>query len=112
MDDFIPLEKCKHGTLYYVWARNFRLGIFDAPTRGFIGIRLKFASRFLFEEDHWDVGAPFGTVKPVKELEKTPFDVLICDSREKLALDIFVWLEKKDLVYEEADYPCVAPGHD
>jgi hypothetical protein len=41
--------------------------VFDG-TRGFIGLRTKFDSTFLFTEYHWDTGEPHGTVKPTEDL--------------------------------------------
>jgi len=108
---FIPLDQCQHGWLYYVRARNFRLGIFNEPEKEFIGIRTKFASRYLNGEDHWDTGVPFGTVKPIEKLEKAPFETLTCDSRQQLALDIFGWLDPKSYEYSEDERPHIAPGH-
>ena len=63
----IPLKDCKKGYFYRVEARNFQVGIFNGDT-GFIGIRNKFNNDFLDTEYHWDTGAPFGTVHPMKEL--------------------------------------------
>ena len=63
----IPLKDCKKGYFYRIRARNFQVGIFDGNT-GFIGIREKFGDRYLVTEYHWDIGAPLGTVRPVKEL--------------------------------------------
>lgn len=63
----IPLKDCKKGYAYRLEARNFQAGIFDGDT-GFIGLRDKFGSIFLDTEYHWDTGAPFGTVHPIKEI--------------------------------------------
>jgi hypothetical protein len=73
--DYIPLTECKIGYLYRIHSRNLELGVFDGAV-GFIGIRTKFESRYLFTENHWDSGAPFGTVKPFEEICKLPDDIL------------------------------------
>lgn len=68
----ITLSKCKNGFLYFISARNSRLGIFDEKQKGFIICREKFGDVFLFTEYHWDMGAPNGTAMPFKKLEKVP----------------------------------------
>lgn len=68
----IPLDECKDRTLYRIHSRNMDLGIFNKTTKRFVGIREKFGDYFLFAEDHYDTGAPFGTVHPKKELEPMP----------------------------------------
>jgi hypothetical protein len=55
------IDKCIPRRLYRVTCRNLTLAVYDGK-EGFIGIRSKFASRFLFTEYHWDQGPPFGTV--------------------------------------------------
>lgn len=76
----IPLKDCKHGFTYRIHSRNLDIGVFDETTQGFVGIREKFGDKFLFEEFHWDTGAPFGTVSPEEEIEQCP----IKDIRENL----------------------------
>jgi hypothetical protein len=76
-DEYIKLKDCKDRTLYKIRARNSSYGVFNKDTNGFTGIREKFKIEYLFEEFHWDTGAPFGTAKPDKELEKLPDDILI-----------------------------------
>ena len=68
--DYIPLKQCRHLYVYRVKARNFRFAVFDANQDGFVGIRSKWGQRYLFTEYHWDTGAPYGTVKPLEELEE------------------------------------------
>ena len=69
--DSIPLEQCQKGGLYRIRSRNLSFGVFNGDG-GFVGIREKFGSEYLFTEYHWDTGAPFGTVKPVELLEMCP----------------------------------------
>lgn len=73
-EDYIPLTECKKGFLYKLHSRNLDLGVFNGKT-GFIGIRQKFGHNFLFTEFHYDTGAPYGTVKPLEELEALPADI-------------------------------------
>src|SRR3990172_1309038 len=63
----IPLTGCKARTVYELHSRNLRYGVFDGET-GFIGIRIKFDSRFLFKEYHYDTGPPYGTVHVLPEV--------------------------------------------
>jgi len=72
MINYIHLENCKDRMLYRIKCRNFSFGVFNEATKGFIGIREKFKSRYLFTEFHYDIGAPFGTVHPIEELEMLP----------------------------------------
>lgn len=73
--DYISLVDCKKGYLYKLHSRNLDYGVYDGE-EGFIGIREKFGDRYLFTEYHWDQGAPYGTVRPIEEIEKIP-DTLI-----------------------------------
>lgn len=69
MGDFIPLEQCVNGRLYRIESRNLAVGVFVEKRSGFIGIREKFGSEYLFTEYHWDTGSPFGTVRPIELLD-------------------------------------------
>lgn len=93
--EWIALEDCEHGVLYKIAARNFRIGIYDEPTKSFVGIRTKFDRRFLDKEYHWDTGEPYGTAKPIGRLEASPFKDLglgqSCD-----AAAIAGWLAAKE----------------
>jgi hypothetical protein len=98
----IPLPECVHGGLYRINSRNLRLGVFRQHSKGFVGIREKFGTHFLFEEYHWDTGEPFGTVCPQEFLEQCPLTELsendwLSDNKE-----LFDWLKKK-----EEQYPCL-----
>lgn len=64
----IRVEACKDRQLYRLDSRNLTLGVFRGASGGFFGIRRKLGSTFVFEEYHWDTGAPFGTVVPLEEL--------------------------------------------
>lgn len=65
----IPVAECKRGHVYRIHSRNLSFGVF-APEKdnGFIGIREKFGSLYLFTEYHFDNGPPFGTVSPIEDL--------------------------------------------
>lgn len=76
----IPKSECKHGYLYRIHSRNLILGVFNELTGGFIGLRSKFGDIYAFEEFHWDNGPPYGTVKPIEELEKLPEGIEVEES--------------------------------
>jgi len=76
---YIPLTACQDRGLYRISSRNLSLGVFDARTRGFIGIREKFGERFLFTEYHYDTGEPHGTVYPLQQLEEVPAGVVLSE---------------------------------
>lgn len=67
----IKLEDCVHRKLYLLDARNLKIGVYDAGSQVFIGIRTKFGSRFLDREFHWD--APMNaTCCPMKVIGELP----------------------------------------
>jgi len=76
---FIALEACKDRFLYRLNSRNLGLGVFNKKTSGFVGIREKFGARYLATEYHYDTGAPYGTARPLEELEEAPADLEIVD---------------------------------
>lgn len=74
--DRIPIEQCRHGWLYRLYSRNLNLGVYRENDHGFIGIRHKMGSRFLFTEFHWDNGPPHGTANPLEALCECPIERL------------------------------------
>lgn len=69
--DYIPLTQCIKGTIYKIWSRNLRIGVYDGKG-GFIGIREKFGYEYLFTEYHFDTSIPYGTVKPKEVIKELP----------------------------------------
>ena len=65
---WIPLQSCINGNMYRICARNSSHGIFNKKTKSFIIARTKFRDTYTFEEEHWDLGEPYGTVKPLEDL--------------------------------------------
>lgn len=55
------LEDCVPRRLYHVGCRNLTYAVYNGDG-GFIGIRVKWKSRYLFTELHWDKCESFGTV--------------------------------------------------
>jgi hypothetical protein len=76
IETYIPIEECKNGCLYHIYARNSNYGIYSEKEKGFIILRTKWKSEFLFVEFHWDTGFPYGTVKPLKEIENSNIENL------------------------------------
>lgn len=89
--EYIALDKCVEGNVYKIRARNGSFGIFvrgKSDPKAFVQgnnaftlSRWKFGSNFLFDEFHWDMGEPFGTVKPLEDLGPAP---TFKDDNEKL----------------------------
>ena len=106
-ETYIPIDQCVVGALYQVSARNFNIGIYRGGNDNcFVGIREKFGKKRLDNEDHWDNGPPYGTVKPLKCIEQSHFTDLsydavygadaVCDENYN---NIFAWLEAKEKEY-------------
>lgn len=90
--NYIPLDQCVDKHLYKIGSRNLRLGVFVAETAGFVGIREKYDQTYLFTEYHYDIGPPFGTVVPRKDLGECP--IPNHDDEDNAAL--FDWLIQKE----------------
>lgn len=92
----ISIEKCKDGWLYIIYARNSYIGIYKASKKSFIISRTKFKAHFIYEEDHWETGKPFGTAKPLKELFKVPENIINSSEKELLEYLDNAYNEKKE----------------
>ncbi len=97
---YLPLPDCKHGWLYEIMSRNLTLGVFRKDRKGFVGIREKLGHVYLFVEYHWDTGEPFGTVKPLRRVERCPIKELdeffrTEDGKLKDNEKLFDWLKRK-----------------
>ena len=78
---YIGKLDCVNRGLYRVKARSFNYAVCRSDTReviealtpeeaeefdtDFLGVREKFGEEFIFCENHWDMGVPYGTVQPV-----------------------------------------------
>ena len=67
---YIAIPDLIVGHVYRLRCRNLTLGAYDGKT--FVGIREKFGRRYLDSEDHYDTGAPYGTVFPVEDMGPLP----------------------------------------
>ena len=85
MKELIPKSACQDRTLYRIRSRNLTLGVYNAPTGGFIGLRRKWSDTYLSEEYHYDNGPPYGTARPVEALP----DVLPPELRHATQLGTF-----------------------
>jgi len=65
----IPMPELVDRRVYRIRSRNLVVGAWRAESRGFIGIREKFGHLYLFEEFHYETGAPYGTAHAVEDLD-------------------------------------------
>jgi broad specificity phosphatase PhoE len=66
---WLTIDELEVGVTYFCKARNFRYGVWNG--KAFDYMREKFGDTYPATENHWDTGAPHGTVKPfVKRLVK------------------------------------------
>ncbi len=91
---YLKVEDLKPYYTYRIKARNGRVGVWRPDKGDFILRRTKFHDTFAFGEIHWDLDKSFGTVKPLEELEKSPFN------KEDLESKVWKWqdtgLDKPD----------------
>lgn len=86
---YIRIPDLDERGLYRIYSRNLDLGVWDGKG-GFIGIRTKFGSRFLFTEYHFDFSEHHGTVRPVQITDWLPEDIelieghSVCDVCDEL----------------------------
>lgn len=66
--EWIPLDKCENRHVYIIRSRNLLMGAFRQSVGGFIGIREKFGTRYLFEEYHNEASIHHGTVWPIEDI--------------------------------------------
>lgn len=91
---YLKMDELKHGYVYLMVSRNGFAGVWDKDTRGFVFIREKFGSEYLFTEYHWDTGPPYGTVHPYTEFEKCPLEDIRQERRDE---ETDVWVDNTPL---------------
>jgi len=112
MNNHLPMDEMKEGYLYKVNCRNADYGIWRASENSFVIRRTKFHSTYTFEEYHYDTGPPYGTARPLKVLELSPFKdedykhvVVEQDGMEYLTLpkeeEILNYLKERGDYYDE-----------
>lgn len=72
----IPMTECLDRHCYRIVSRNLVVGVYKADHQGFVGIRMKFDSEFLFTEYHHDTGPPTGTARAFVDLGLCPIEDL------------------------------------
>jgi hypothetical protein len=65
---YIPKDQLIAGRRYHCDARNFTVGYWNGEE--FEYTRHKFGDVFTDTEQHWDDGAPHGTVKPLRIVDE------------------------------------------
>lgn len=73
-EKWIPKEDLVVGQEYFCKSRNFKFGIWNGTD--FDYMRVKWGQEFPDTEQHWDDGAPYGTVKPFIIIERVTTGVL------------------------------------
>ena len=87
------IEDCILRRLYKLKCRNLKMGVYDGK-QGFIGIRSKFASKFLDTEYHWDQGPPYGTVHTAIDTGvDLPAHISLCESPGTIDQTTDRWVE-------------------
>jgi hypothetical protein len=100
---YIKMEDLKKGYLYHIKARNAYVGIWIPEKQSFLISRWKFNENFLFEEYHWDTGEPYGTVKPLEDIENCPLVIPETTKTTDSAYEqmLLAYLNKKNEIYEQ-----------
>ena len=73
--EYLKTEKLRHGYLYKIYARHVEYGIYCERDHSFYCSRMKFNKNFVDHQIHYDWHEWHGTVKPLEEIEKSPFDL-------------------------------------
>jgi hypothetical protein len=90
----IPRTDIVIGRAYVIHARNGGVGVAVAEGDG-LGYQLhreKFDRHYLFVENDWDEGAPFGTAIPLTLIEEAP---------PKDETELLAWLSAQEAKYKE-----------
>jgi hypothetical protein len=90
---YISLDSCIVNHVYYVISRNLIFAVYQGDGK-FIGLRSKQGIIYLFAEHHWDLGPPFGTIKPVLDLGSIPKNIKISIESKNLGRYLFQISEK------------------
>lgn len=79
----LPESEMEDRRVYRIHSRNLVVGAWRAETRGFIGVREKFGSLYLFEEYHSETGPPLGTAVAIEAYDLlVPETVLLAEHLE------------------------------
>jgi len=104
---YLKMEDLEAGYLYDIHARNAFMGIWVPQNKSFLISRFKFHNNFIFEEYHVDYGGMFPTAKPLKKIEKAPFNVdKLSSSNIIIQKNTVVQTDTKDKIIEKKlNYP-------
>jgi len=111
--ELISLKECVKGRVYMLNCRNLDYGVYNGKD-GFIGIRYKVGSRYLFTEYHKDVDPHFGTVMGMEDLGiDVPNDIELIeneptidkDSKRLVNFDGMASKGGRGWVYKDTDEP-------
>jgi len=91
--NYLKLDECQIRAVYRVHSRNLTFGAFDGND-GFVGIRTKFNSRFLFTEYHYNALA-FATVRPLEKVGEVPASISL-----DLSFGAMNEIDQRPLVFE------------
>jgi len=101
MKEYLKIPELKDGYLYRIRARNGAFGVWVEQVKGFVLSRVKLGANFLFTEFHCDTGVPFGTVFPLLEIEKSPFEGASDRPDFPLYDQVLEYLNSFEVPYEE-----------
>lgn len=92
--DYLAIGDLKDQYSYKIFARNAYVGVWLKSKNAFLISRYKVGPNpYLFFEYHWDIGEPFGTVKPIELIGKFPFEIKE-DNNDSEAEEILKYLDK------------------
>lgn len=92
--DALPaMEDLEAGRVYYIRCRNLFVGVWNPETRGFIGIREKFGSKYLFTEFHYDADPHVGTVNAAEPMDIHIGDIPLTDWNNQELFDFLLPLD-------------------
>lgn len=100
VETFVPAEKLENGRVYKIKSRNLLVGVWNAETGGFIGIREKFGDRYLFTEYLWTDFS--GTARAIAPTELTAGTIPLkeslgsfCQTCDEPVESVWAWNEEK-----------------
>lgn len=102
----IDMDALEDRRVYRIRSRNLLVGAWRAEVKGFIGIREKFGSEYLFTEYHHDADPHVGTVSAME-----PLDVVVPEEIELVeGFSVCKTCNQPDQWVRE-NPPNAAPGH-
>ncbi len=114
-DKSIPLEELVNGTVYELVSRNLAVGVWVEKRLGFIGIREKFNSRYLFMEFEYNTNGRYGSAMATKDTGvAVPTEIPLKEDLDTLCLTHqtpIIWgKELKGWVHVKDGTVCLEPN--